>query len=605
MKQHGGPDSRPRHARVWHPPKFLRRWYGAYLLLGGVLALAWLLLRSGAKPSRLAYPCQQAALSTATLVFGASLVGAIVGIRRRLSARWLTPAGLVLGGVLMAAFGSWGYLEITDAYEGPLLDPPRDYTAQVFNLRSCPQDPVGDRFTCVEDLIEMLGAQGIKLHRSPTVSLTAGPEGIVAANDVVVVKINYQWPERGGSNTDVLRGLIRRIVDHPDSFTGEVVVCENSQFNSINNFDRAANNAQDPGLSPRDVVLHFQSLGYRVSHFSWTDIRFQSVQEYSAGDQNNGYVVYPYDAQLHGKISYPKFMTEYSTRISLKHGIWNGLLYDRERLKFINLPVLKSHHATYGATAMVKHHMGTVTGELGTNSHSAIRYGVLGALMGEIRPADLNILDAIWINANPYDGPWTSYGNATRVDQLVASLDPIAGDLWAVKNILIPTFIREGYSPPWPNPSADPDIPSSAFRVYLDASMNHLLAAGYEVTNDLTQIDTYFIGPPGEVSDPTGGGAPFTIAKHPGGYELVWSKPVRGGRVDEYELYRTSLAGVAGPLQPVCETTLGTFSSAVLADLPDDQGFLVVGRNSMGDGSFGRDHLGRDRPSPLEGDACP
>ena len=42
------------------------------------------------------------------------------------------------------------------------------------------------RFTCVEDLIETMGAQGLKLHRSDTTSLTAGPEGILAANDVIV-----------------------------------------------------------------------------------------------------------------------------------------------------------------------------------------------------------------------------------------------------------------------------------------------------------------------------------------------------------------------------------------------------------------------------------
>jgi hypothetical protein len=58
-----------------------------------------------------------------------------------------------------------------------------------------------------------------------------------------------------------------------------------------------------------------------------------------------------------------------------------------------------------------------------------------------------------------------------------------------VKNILIPAFIANGFSPPWPSPSADPDNPASAFRGYLDHSMNAILAAGYTVTNDLTHID--------------------------------------------------------------------------------------------------------------------
>jgi hypothetical protein len=163
--------------------------------------------------------------------------------------------------------------------------------------------------------------------------------------------------------------------------------------------------------------------------------------------------------------------------------------YDRERLKFINVPVLKSHAANYGATACVKHYMGVVTDSLDTNSHDAIEYGILGALMREIRPADLNILDCIWINANPWDGPWTGYGDATRADQLVASTDPVAADIWAVTNILVPAFLENGFTPPWPNPDATPDDPSSDFRRYLDNSMQQLLAGGYAVTNDLASID--------------------------------------------------------------------------------------------------------------------
>jgi hypothetical protein len=596
---------------VWSPPKFLLRWYRVYLLIGGLLALAWVLLRSGTKPSRIAYPCQQAALSTATAALGASLVGVVVAIRRRLSARWATPVGIVLGCIaLTVAIGTWSYLPGTNAYQpytGPLLDPPRDYGAQVFSQTNCPQDPVGDRFICVEDLFEMMGNAGIKLHKSSaTTSLTAGPDGIIGRNDVVVIKINYQWPERGGTNTDLLRGLIRRIVDHPDSFNGEIVVAENTQFAAANNFDRTENNAQDITLSPYDVVRYYGALGHKISQYVWTNIRYQSVGEYSEGDMNDGYVVGPYDAQLHGRVSYPKFQTDYGTKISLKHGIWEeGTGYDRPRLKFINVPVLKSHHATYGATALIKHYMGVVTGELSTSSHSAIRYGVLGALIGEIGLADLNILDAIWINANPHDGPWTSYAGATRKDRLVASLDPIAADLWAVKHILIPAFIDNGYSPPWPYPSADPDNPASEFRVYLDNSMNQILAAGYDVTNDLSQVSLIRRGPPGEASDPTGTEAPFTIGKGPGSYELAWSAPIRGGTPEEYLLYRAPLAGLGVGMTPECEAELGSSLSASVATLTDNQAYFVVARNRIGDGTLGRDSLGRDRPIPAEGSACP
>jgi hypothetical protein len=351
------------------------------------------------------------------------------------------------------------------------------------------------------------------------------------------------------------------------------------------------------------VVTHFQGEGHRVSHFDWTLIRFDSVEEYDAGDMNDGYIVYPFDPTLLGAVSYPKFQTDYGTRISLKHGIWDGSVYDRSRLRFINLPVLKSHHSTYGVTACIKHYMGVVTRELSTNSHLGIGYGLLGATIGEIGLADLNILDAIWINADPNRGPATSYERATRRDELVASLDPVAADIWADKHILIPAFLGNGFSPPWPEPSADPDDPTSDFRIYLDRSMNEILDAGFTVTNDLAQIDEVDVAPPGEASQPGGGGTPFTLEEVPGGgYDLAWSDPVRGGPVIEYNLYRTDLLAGAGPAFPLCEAALGTGTSAFLTTLPDNHGFLVVARNGVADGSFGSDSEGRERPLGI---ACP
>ncbi len=206
-------------------------------------------------------------------------------------------------------------------------------------------------------------------------------------------------------------------------------------------------------------------------------------------------MLYPYDATLHGRISYPKFRTAAGTYVSMRDGIWNpaSATYDRARLKLVNVPVLKSHHAVYGATACVKDFMGMVTDSLGTGSHSAIRYGILGALLGEIRPPDLNLLDAIWVNGNPNSGPQTSYAGATRRNELVASRDPVAADIWSVRNILVPAFLANGYSPPWPAPSADPDDPTSTFRGYLDQSMSRILAAGFDVTNDPSHIDVYEI----------------------------------------------------------------------------------------------------------------
>lgn len=473
------------------------RWLLAHSLLAGLFALAWLALRSGRRPSRLAYPCQRAALATAMLALGAPAIAGLVALRQRLMSAARLPAVRATAGVaLFAAIVAWGLLrQVQAAPTGPVLAAPDSYRAQVFHAAGCAERPVGDRFDCVSDLFALMGRNGLKIYRSPGSSTLAGPDGIVGSDDVVVIKINYQWAERGGTNVDLLRGLVRVLVDHPDGFTGEIVVAENAQFAAVSNFDRAANNAEDPALSPHDVVLHFQGQGFTVSQFDWTAIRGAGVAEYSAGDARDGYVVYLYDATIHGSLSYPKFRTAAGTYVSLRDGIWDPgtATYDRARLKLINLPVLKSHHAVYGATACVKNFMGLVTDSLSTSSHSAIRYGLLGALLGEIGPPDLNILDAIWVNGNPTTGPSTPYTGATRRNELVASRDPVAADIWAVENILVPTFVANGYAPPWPAPSADPGDPTGAFRVYLDQSMTRMLAAGLTVTNDPGQIDLHEI----------------------------------------------------------------------------------------------------------------
>jgi len=469
--------------------RFLIRWLIGNSTIAGVFALLWLLLRSGARPSRLAYPCQQAALTSAGLAFSASLVAAAVAARRGLASSLRRPTRVIAAalGVLLT-IAVWGHIANVDATQARRLAPLSNYRATVFNVTSCPQQPEGDRFPGLDRLLELMGRNGLKFYRSSGFSTLASPDGIISADDVVLIKINYQWSERGGTNTDLLSGLIRAIVDHPDGFDGEVVVCENAQFESTSQFDRSFNNAEDRDRSPHEVVEHFESQGFAVSHFDWTMIRFTEVDEFADGDDEDGYVML--GGTSYGEVTYPKFRTEFGTTVSLRAGIWDPASerYDRRRLKFINLPVLKSHRAQYGATACVKNYMGVVSNGL-TDSHRAVRYGLMGAVLAKIGLADLNILDCIWINADPNRGPATYYSQATRVDQLVASTDPVAADMWAVRNILVPTFEANGFSPPWPGPGADPDDPDSAFRTYLDNSMNALLFAGYRVTNDPAAID--------------------------------------------------------------------------------------------------------------------
>ncbi len=82
-----------RHDRRRHR-SFLTRWVLANSIISGVLALVWLVLRSGPRPSRLSYPCQQAAVSTAVLALAAPLVATLITLRQRVAAGLRTRAGM-------------------------------------------------------------------------------------------------------------------------------------------------------------------------------------------------------------------------------------------------------------------------------------------------------------------------------------------------------------------------------------------------------------------------------------------------------------------------------------------------------------------------------
>ena len=319
---------------------------------------------------------------------------------------------------------------------------------------------------------------------------------IIRPNDVVLIKINCQWPERGGTDTDVLKQLIAAVVAHPQGFTGEVVVADNGQWTGSMNWPNS--NAEDITQSTQDVVDMF-SANYKVSTYGWSSIRGTQVDEYSNGNYTSGYILNnTANTETGIKVSYPKFQTAYGTYISFKKGIWNGTTYE-ERLKIINLPVLKSH-SEYGVTASVKNYMGVQSeGEsaLGglANGHLSVALGGMGTLMAETRMPTLNILCAIWINAIPQNGPQTSYTDATRTNVLAASTDPAALDYWASKHILVQAAQAIGIPDTHTlNPdSTDKTGLTEALGIWLPKSRDALLRAGYQVTTNEQQMNVYVL----------------------------------------------------------------------------------------------------------------
>ena len=206
----------------------------------GFLAFLWVLLRSGTNPKRLTYPCQRAAMPVAVswvlavvAFFGGSLL-----FRRIVK----YSGGVVLTlGLLWLAFG---FPSRAKPEPGPLRALPTwevdDPVSTVFVMDSIPptsgslapgDSTVPDEYLAdptMDTLLLMLKTRGTPIHRTEL-----HPEGIVSSEDVVVVKGNFQWTSWNTTSTDRIKGLIWQILNHPDGFTGEILVCDNVALSAL------------------------------------------------------------------------------------------------------------------------------------------------------------------------------------------------------------------------------------------------------------------------------------------------------------------------------------------------------------------------------------
>ena len=459
----------------------------------GIGSLLWLLLRTGRKPSRAAYPCQQAAMANASAWIGtlpllAPWRGA-AGLSRpgamSIGTAWpklaaFLAAALIIAGVTPSALGFLSRTTTAGTERTlPLVLAGKQALADTYSDIFVVQGTTGAD-AGFQRLIEIMGQGGLSLY------------SLVGPGDVVIIKVNSQWDERGGTNTDLVKAIIESILKHPDGFVGEIVIADNGQAQygasgGGGSLDWKSNNAEDRAQSMKRVADGFFGKG-RVSTALWDRMTTTRVAEFSEGDTRSGYVVDPVPSPRTGiTVSYPKFVTPYSTMISFRKGVWNPALhsYDSDALKVINVPVLKSH-SIYGVTASVKHYMGVGSEKLTRSAHRSVGAGGMGTEMAETRVPVLNVIDAIWINAHPGRGPRTRYSDASRTGIIAAGRDPVALDYWAAKNILLPAAENLGYRD---TDSVNPDVSrKGSFGDWLRLSMEELQRAGYPSTTDLDGI---------------------------------------------------------------------------------------------------------------------
>ncbi|MCL1992982.1 MAG: DUF362 domain-containing protein [Spirochaetes bacterium] len=342
----------------------------------------------------------------------------------------------------------------------------------------------------VARLLSSMSANGLNFYQSP-----ASPAGLIGSDSVVLLKINAQWNERGGTNTDLIRSVIQAVLDHPSGFTGEVIVADNGQaqagpFGQGGSLEWVLNNAVDTSQSVMHVVNSFQAAGHRVTGVLWDDFTTVQVQDFNTGDMRNGFVVESDIRPTGLQISFPKFTTEFGTHVSFREGIWSASAgaFDSERLKVINMPVLKSH-MLFQVTAAVKNYMGVPSDRLtdmgaANRPHHSVGRGGMGTLMVETRMPILNILDMIWIG--PDMGPLNTFANAMQVNKIAASTDAFALDWWAARYVLIPAAATR---PGGRHVAMNPDgTEPGTFGHWMRLSIAELHRAGIHATMNPAEI---------------------------------------------------------------------------------------------------------------------
>jgi len=327
----------------------------------------------------------------------------------------------------------------------------------IFQVTDCPI-PTGttDAHDGLDTLFQLLAVRGHKFYKTTQVHPWGDPAGLIDRGDVVLIKINCQWKFRGATNTDVLRGLIHRILNHPDGFAGEVVIVENGQGQGEFNGDPIAWGRYPQIGAPTGVHVNAEDDTLTVNRLVSEVFAGKPVASFLLDPVRSVFISNPDDHTTNGyrrisDVSYPCFTTSRGTRIELKEGVWTGSAH-ASNLKFINLPVLKTHDGT-GITGVLKHMYGVVSMQDGSNSirhyaQSGIQCGKMWTL---VRAPDLNIVDCIWVNHQTHHCGWPP-STTWRYNILLAGFDPVALDYWGSKHLLYPLG---GNRQQYHNPDAD------------------------------------------------------------------------------------------------------------------------------------------------------
>ena len=316
-------------------------------------------------------------------------------------------------------------------------------TSDIYNFMNVPVPDFSDsnHHPGVEALLRLMDDKGFKFYESSVEGQLSGPGGLIAGDDLVVLKVNAQWKHRGMTSIDVMRGLIQRILDHPDGFTGEVVIFENGQGRGSLNCDmcdawyatgEVAANAEDPSHTWLWLMDHYSE--EPVSAILFDEHRDTRIAE--DDHEGQGYrFVNPHPERHPWELTYPAFNTPGGRRVDFMRGVWTGEGYDDGKMKLLSVPVMKNHRAA-GVTGALKLYFGVLSIHWFSDEYHDNIGLTCAEMFRHVRAPDLNILDSTWTPVNAVNGHPDTHPE--RTDQFSASTDPLALDYWASKNILFP-----------------------------------------------------------------------------------------------------------------------------------------------------------------------
>ena len=331
----------------------------------------------------------------------------------------------------------------------------------------------------IDTLFLMMEAKEIYFHKT-----VQHPSGIVGQDNIVILKGNFQWTSRNTTSTDRIKGLIWHILNHPDGFTGEIVVCDNTQDIGTGIGDND-NNSEDELQSIDEVVSTFYSKGYPVYIRDWSNLWDVVALEYSSGDYNDGFVY-----ETSSKVSYPKFLTPSGNHyVSLRYGVWSQSTqqYNPDKLCIIDVPVLKAH-SWAGATIAIKNWIGVLTTAYANTRYGGFNpmhdqyffgpYALVAKVMAATYPK-LTIIDAAWTTCK---GP-VNLNEVENTKMLLASTDPVAASWYAAKFILTPIAVYPAHT--------NPDNQGGNYYNIIGPWTSCLQDSGFVCTKDSSKMSVY------------------------------------------------------------------------------------------------------------------